>query len=140
MVSAMHCKGGVSMRATIQILAVAAVISLLSVAATNAQSQVSPQPEQTTPSAKISDEKLDAVAKAMQRMNTVKQAYQKKIDAASPEDKQRLMSEGNDELQKALSDQGLSVDEYNKIIIIARNDPTVRAKLLQRLGEPDQSE
>jgi predicted ATPase with chaperone activity len=128
------------MRATIQILALAAAISLLSVAAANAQSHVSPQSEQATPSAKISDEKLDAVAKAMQRMNTVKQAYQKKIDAASPEDKQRLMSEGNDALQKALSDQGLSVDEYNKIITVARNDPTIRAKLLERLGEPDQSE
>jgi hypothetical protein len=50
------------------------------------------------------------------------------------------MSEGNDALQKALSDQGLSVDEYNKIITVARNDPTIRAKLLERLGEPDQSE
>jgi predicted ATPase with chaperone activity len=130
------------MRATIQILAVIAfcVISLPSVEAANAQSQVSPRPEQATPSAEISDQKLDAVANAMQRMSTVKQAYQKKIDAASPEDKQRLMSEGNDALQKALSDQGLSVDEYNTIITVARNDPTIRAKLLQRLHEPDQSE
>jgi hypothetical protein len=27
----------------------------------------------------------------------------------------------------------LSIDEYNSIVTVAKNDPTVRAKLMQRL-------
>jgi hypothetical protein len=32
------------------------------------------------------------------------------------------MSEGNDALEKAVTDQGLTVDEYNRIITVAEND------------------
>ena len=41
--------------------------------------------------------------------------------------------EANDALTKAVTDQGLSVDEYNSIIRTAQNDPTVREKLTQRI-------
>jgi hypothetical protein len=37
---------------------------------------------------------------------------------------------------KAVTDQGLSVDEYSTILQVAQNDPQVRDKLLQRL-RPD---
>jgi len=36
-------------------------------------------------------------------------------------------------LEKAVTDQGLSVDEYISIIRTARSDPTVREKLIQRI-------
>jgi hypothetical protein len=101
----------------------------------DAQGQVSPQSQQAAPSADITDQQFDATAKAVQRMNTVKQTYQKKIDAAASGDKQRLMSEGNDALEKAVTDQGLTVDEYNRIISVAENDPAVRAQLLERLHQ-----
>jgi hypothetical protein len=38
-------------------------------------------------------------------------------------------------LEKAVTDQGLSVDEYNSIIRTAQNDPTVREKLTQRIAQ-----
>jgi predicted ATPase with chaperone activity len=130
------------MRTVMQLLAVAALGASLRllVPTADAQGQVSPQPQQAAPSADITDQQLDAAAKAVQRMNTVKQTYQKKIDAAAPGDKQRLMSEGNDALEKAVTDQGLTVDEYNRIITVAENDPAVRAKLLERLHQPRQSQ
>jgi len=40
-------------------------------------------------------------------------------------------------LEKAVTDQGLSVDEYNNIIRTAQNDPKVREKLTQ--GIPNSS-
>jgi predicted ATPase with chaperone activity len=101
---------------------------------------MSPQPQQAAPSAAITDRQLDAAAKAVQRMKTVKETYQKRIDAAAPGDKQRLMSEGNDALEKAVTDQGLTVDEYNRIITVAENDPAVRTKLLERLHQPRPSQ
>ena len=96
----------------------------------------SPQPpslQTPSPSAPISDEKLNAAAAAIGQVATIRQSYEDKIAAAPPSDKQRLTKEGNDALEKAVTDQGLSVDEYNSIIRTAQNDPTVREKLTQRI-------
>jgi len=41
-------------------------------------------------------------------------------------------------MQKAVTDQGLSVDEYNSIIRTAQNDPAVRQKLAQRIPHAGQ--
>jgi predicted ATPase with chaperone activity len=100
-----------------------------------AQSQ---QPAPAAPSAAIPDQKLDAAAAAMKQVTDLQRDYRQKIDAAAPADKQRLASEGNAALKKAVTDHGLSVDEYNKILTVAQNDPTVRAKLMQRLTAPQQ--
>ncbi|HUJ96922.1 MAG TPA: DUF4168 domain-containing protein [Stellaceae bacterium] len=100
-----------------------------------AQSQ---QSAPAAPSAAIPDQKLDAAAAAMKQVTDLQRDYRQKIDAAAPADKQRLASEGNAALKKAVTDHGLSVDEYNKILTVAQNDPTVRAKLMQRLTAPQQ--
>ena len=90
------------------------------------------QPLQTpSPPASISDEKLSAAAAAIGQVSTIRKGYESKIAAAPPSDKQRLTKEANDALEKAVTDQGLSVDEYNNIIRTAQNDPTVREKLTQ---------
>ena len=36
-------------------------------------------------------------------------------------------------MKKAVTDQGLSVDEYNTIVQTAQNDLTIRQKLVQRI-------
>jgi hypothetical protein len=82
----------------------------------------------------IPDQKLDAAATAMQRATTVQQRYQKQIAEAPPSDKQRITEEANGAIQKAITDQGLSLQEYNSIMTTAQSDPTVRNKLLQRLN------
>jgi len=105
------------------------------------QARPQPQPPQTpslqtpSPSAPISDEKLNAAAAALGQVATIQQSYESKIAAASPSDKQRLAKEANDALTKAVTDQGLSVDEYNSIIRTAQNDPAVREKLTQRIQQ-----
>jgi predicted TIM-barrel fold metal-dependent hydrolase len=98
-----------------------------------AQSQTPPQAPQAAPSSDISDQKLDAAAAAIQQVAKVRQDYQQKIAAAADADKPRLKSEGTAALEKAVTDHGLSIDEYNSIVTDAKNDPTVRAKLMQRL-------
>jgi len=101
----------------------------------------SPQTQSTqtpSPSASISDEKLNAAAVAIGQVTTIRQSYESKIAAAAPSDKQRLTQEANDALKKAVTDQGLSVDEYNSIIRTAQNDPTVREKLTQRIPHSGQ--
>ena len=75
---------------------------------------------------------IECVA-AMKQVTDLQRDYRQKIDAAAPADKPKLASEGNAALKKAVNDHGLSVDEYNQILTVAQNDPTVRAKLMQRL-------
>ena len=98
-----------------------------------AQSPQTPSLQTPSPSTPISDEKLNAAAAAIGQVATIRQSYEGKIAAAAPSDKQRLSKEQNDALEKAVTDQGLSVDEYNSIIRTAQNDPTVRQKLTQRI-------
>ena len=98
-----------------------------------AQSPQTPSAWTPSPSAPISDEKLNAAAAVVGQVATIRQSYKGKIAAAPPSDKQRLAKERNDALEKAVTDQGLSVDEYNSIIRTAQNDPTVREKLTQRI-------
>lgn len=100
-----------------------------------AQPQSRPQPlqKQPSPHAAISDQKLDAAAAAMQQVAHVRQDYRQKIQSAEPKDQERLASEGNAALEKAVTDHGLSIDEYNSILTVAQNDPSIRARLMQRL-------
>jgi hypothetical protein len=98
-----------------------------------AQSPQTPSARTPSPSAPISDEKLNAAAAVVGQFATIRQSYKGKIAAAPPSDKQRLAKERNDALEKAVTDQGLSVDEYNSIIRTAQNDPTVREKLSKRI-------
>jgi hypothetical protein len=105
---------------------------LLSVPTANGQAQ-SPSPDLSNPASKIPDQKLDAAAAAVERVAGVKEDYQQRIDAAPPSDKERIAQEGNNAILKAITDQGLSVEEYTSILRVAQNNPEVRQKLLQRI-------
>jgi len=102
------------------------------------QSPRTEPPQAQSPSPTISDDKLNAAAIAIGQVTNIRQSYEPKIAAASASDKQRLTKEANDAMEKAVTDQGLSVDEYNSIIRTAQNDPTVRQKLTQRIPHSGQ--
>ncbi len=111
--------------------------SLLLAPGANAQNQSPPQNQ--TPSPNISDQKLDAAAAAIEHVTSVKQDYQQKMStAAAPSDKSRIASDASNAMKKAVTDQGLSLEEYSSILQVAQNDPGVRQKLLQRLHSPTQ--
>lgn len=158
----MHCtEHHATRKRLLQTLAAVAlsVTALLPLSATNAQTnppQVRPQgqspqaqspqaqppqgqpPQGQHPSPTISDEKLNAAAVAIGQVTSIRESYQRKIAEAPPSDKQRLAKEANGALEKAVTDQGLSVDEYNSIIRTAQNDPTVRQKLTERISHSGQ--
>ena len=104
-----------------------------------AQSPTTQAPRSQSPSPTLSDEKLNAAAAAIGQVTSIRQNYERKISKAPPSDKRRLAEEENDALQKAVTDQGLSVDEYNSIIRIAEYDPAVRQKLAKRIPHSGQS-
>jgi hypothetical protein len=120
--------------------ATVSVVALLSAAPVMAQSQ-SKTPEAVEPQAPsrdISDKQLDQTAAAMQQVMSVKRSYRPQIEAAEPDRQQHLLDEATSAMVKAITDQGLSVDEYNSIIQVAQNDPAVRDKLLARIDKSGQ--
>jgi hypothetical protein len=109
---------------------------LLSVPLANAQAQ-SPSPGSSEQTPKnIPEQKLDAAAAALERVASVKEDYKQRIKAADPSDRNRLAEEAHNALVKAVTDRGLSVEEYTSILQLAENDPDVREKILQRMHPP----
>lgn len=109
-----------------------AAACLLYVPAANAQVQ-SPPPGSPDQTLNIPDQKLDAAAAAMKEVASVKEDYEQRIEAAAPSDKQRIADEANNALVKAVTDKGLSVEEYTVILAMAQSDPEVREKIVQRI-------
>jgi predicted TIM-barrel fold metal-dependent hydrolase len=120
----------VLMRSAAAILLIAA--GFLFVPAASAQVQ-SPSPGLSEQSPNIPDQKLDAAAAAIERVASLKQDYQQRIAAAAPADKERILNEAVNALEKAVTDQGLSVEEYDTILEVAQNDPDVLEKIRQRI-------
>ncbi len=114
------------------------VASLHSVPTANAQAQ--PQaPGAAGQTENIPDQKLDATAAAIERMASVKQEYQQRISKEkSQAEQEKLADEGNHAMEKAVTDQGLSVAEYSSILQMAQNNPVVREKIIQRI-KPNRS-
>ena len=89
-----------------------------------------------TPRPRFRTRSLDAAAAALERVAGVKEDYQQRIAAAPPSDKERIAQEGHSAILKAVTDQGLSVEEYTSILRVAQNNPEVRQKLLRRIDPP----
>jgi hypothetical protein len=96
-----------------------------------ANAQEAPSPGLSRPS--VTEQKLDAAATALQRVVRIEDDYGKRLAEAPQADKKRIVAEANDALEKAVADQGLSVEEYSSILEVAKNDPEVRGKIIQRI-------
>jgi hypothetical protein len=105
----------------------------LSVPAVNVPAQSSP-PGPTTSAPDLSDQKLSAVAAAMKRMVGLQKDYQQRIAEAQ----KRIMAEAHEEFIKAVTEQGLSVEEYASILEAARENPEIRDKIRQRIQPSDE--
>ena len=111
----------------------AAAILLLAagvlIPAANAQVQ-SPSPGLSEQAPNISDQKLDAAAPMSGWPVSAGLAT---ADGGGPAAKERILNEAVNALAKAVTDQGLSVEEYDSILEVAQNDPDVREKIRQRI-------
>src|ERR1700757_4873470 len=88
---------------------------LLFAPAAHAQGQPSSPPAKTAPDAaspaNIPDKKLDAVAAAAKRVVSVSDTYKDKLAKAPEAEKEKIVGEANQAITKAVTDQGLSVEE-----------------------------
>jgi len=114
----------------------AAIVSAgcyLSIPVVNVPAQSSP-PGPSTSAPDLSDQKLSAAAAAVEHVESLLKDYQQRIaEAEAPNDRRRLLLEADGELTKAITEQGLSLDEYSSILDVARDDPEIRDRILQRI-------
>lgn len=99
-----------------------------------AQTQA-PAPAPAQPAQAIPDEKLDKAAAATVQVATLSREYRQQLAVAPQSDKQRIVDEANAAIEKAITDQGLSLQEYSSIMEEARNNPEVHQKILERLPQ-----
>src|SRR5262249_26413325 len=127
------------MRLFSQSLAVAILTAgcYLSIPAVNVLAQ-SPSPGPSTSAPDLSDQKLSAVATALERVVSLQKGYRQRIaEAETDAEKEHIVTEAHGEFTKAVTDQGLSLEEYASILDLARDDPEIRGKLLQRIRPSD---
>jgi uncharacterized protein DUF4168 len=117
------------------VAAAVSVVCLLLAPIASAQQQQQPSDSSSpaTSAKNIPDAKLDAVAAAAKKVTAVSDTYKEKLAKAPTADKERVVDEANAAIAKAVTDQGLSVEEYVSIMKVAQNDPVVRDKIVQRL-------
>ena len=98
----------------------------------------SPPSGPSTSAPDLSDQKLSATAAALERVVGLQKDYRQRIaEADAPAEKERIVAEANDELTKAVTEQGLSVEEYSSILDVARDDPKIRGQILQHIRPSD---
>jgi hypothetical protein len=107
----------------------------LSISGLNVLAQ-SPSPGPSDSALDLSDQKLDAAAAALGRVVSLQKDYRQRIAEAEAE-KERIVAEAKNEFTKAVTEQGLSLEEYASILDKARDDPKIRNKLLQRVQPSD---
>lgn len=91
------------------------------------------------PDANVPEEKLDKAAAAIGHVVALKETYAKRFDVAPEAERAKILDEAKTAMTKAVTDQGLSVEEYSSILQVAENDTSVRNKILQRL-HPDKTD
>ena len=134
------------MRSVTYTFAAAALAAVWQFSAANAQTPPAqstqtntPQPQSpapANPATSIPDQKLDAAAAAMQRVASLKRDYLQQLEAASPDDQPRIAGEAGNALEKAVTDEGLSVEEFATVMAMAQTDPQVRQRIAKRMQEP----
>ncbi len=103
---------------------------------TQAQPDQGAKPDAALPSkpdANVPDEKLDKAAAAIGRVVALKQTYTQRLQTASEAERPQIADEAKTAMTKAVTDQGLSVEEYSNILQVAENDTSVRDRILKRL-------
>lgn len=83
----------------------------------------------TTPN--FSDETVSRVGRAVGQIALIREAYQEGLNKLDSDDeKQELAERAEAAAVKAISEQGLSIPEYNHVVATADDDPALEQRLL----------
>jgi predicted RNA methylase len=79
----------------------------------------------------VSDDMISKVGTAVGQIAEIQQNYGPRVAAAESDDeRQDLQKEATIAAVKAISNQGLTVEQYNDVVVAAQADPTLEQRLL----------
>jgi Domain of unknown function (DUF4168) len=88
-------------------------------------------PSGTVSSANTSDTTIGKVGVALRQVVQIKQTYSQRLQSANtPEQQQDISKQLSGAAVTAITQQGLSLDQYNQVIQAAQNDPALKQRLL----------
>jgi hypothetical protein len=98
-----------------------------------------PMPYTTTQSGEMSDAMVRKVGTALRRVVTIRGEYDKRTQAANTQQEvQDLNKRAEQEMVQAVSDQGLSVQQYRQAIQMAQADPKLRQRIISAAEQSGQ--
>ncbi len=114
-------------------LAVGALVALLGFGAIPAVGQTTGSATTADrDAAKVPDDTVQKAGVAMHHVIQIRQSYSQREQAASmPSEKQDLLQQAETATVKAVTDQGLSVQEYDRVLHLAMADPNLKARLMK---------
>ena len=87
-----------------------------------------------------SDATVRQARAALRDVAGIKQSYGARMQSASPDQRQNLAQQAEQEEMAAVRRHGLSVDQFNQVVQTARADPAVRSRLLAAAGVNEQQQ
>lgn len=82
--------------------------------------------------AQVPDDTVRKAGVAMHHVLQIRQSYSQREQAATmPAEKQTIAEQAETATTKAVTDQGLSVQEYNRVLHLAMADPTLKTRLMK---------
>jgi hypothetical protein len=91
---------------------------------------------QTTPDIGMQDDMVTRVGIAAGKVARIQQDYALQAEHGMPgEAREALASKARASAEQVLADQGVSVDEYNAVLVAAENDQDLERRLLNAARE-----
>lgn len=99
------------------------------------QSQNMPTQPELPDASEFSDADLDAFVATQKDMAGIQQEYSQKLQAKKdkPQEAMKVQQEAQQEMVKAVEDNGLELETYNQIVRLAQHDADFRASLQAKL-------
>jgi hypothetical protein len=85
--------------------------------------------------ANISDATVNKVGAALRQVAQVEQAYSQRLQSATtPGQKQDISKQANDAAVTAITQQGLTIDQYKQVIQAAQSDSALKQRIVAAAG------
>jgi hypothetical protein len=95
------------------------------------------KPGTAAPQSSFTDARLNAFANAAKGVYAVRQKYGPKFEAAADDaEKKNVVLSARAEMEKVIVGHGLTVEQYNEILVAAKDDQALAEKLSKLLGPP----
>jgi GTP1/Obg family GTP-binding protein len=100
-----------------------------------AAQQLSGAPSGAVSGANMSDATVKKVGAALRQVAQVEQTYSQRLQSANtPEQKQDISKQASGAAVTAITQQGLTIDQYNQVIQAAQSDPALKQRVLAAAG------